>query len=134
MSPSIVILFELALSLACSALVLRFLTEPLAGVLGRLCPDAEAVAFWRTYARLMLVIVPALLELLVDQFARFSSPADALRIALMTSLAGLLAGLHVIGRQIGGFIVRPERFARAGTGYSADRSSEPSAGGVPCAS
>lgn len=107
MSQSVIVLSELAVSLACSALVLRFLTDPLAGVLGRLCPDAEAVAFWRTYARLMLVLVPILLVLVVDLFARFSDPADALRVALMTALTGLLAGLHVIGRQIGGFIVRP---------------------------
>ena len=111
MSSPALILSELAVSLACSALVLRFLTDPLAGVLGRLCPDAEAVAFWRAYARLMLVIVPALLVLVVDLFARVADPADALRIALMTALTGLLSGLHVIGRQIGGFIVRSARGA-----------------------
>lgn len=130
MSPSVVVLFELAVSLACSALVLRFLTDPLAGVLGRLCPDAEAVAFWRIYARLMLVIVPVLLVLLVDQFASIHSPADARRIALMTSLTGLLAGLRVIGRQIGGFIVRPARPTPVSTGNPDERE----AAGAPCAS
>ncbi|MCL2523555.1 MAG: hypothetical protein FWF20_01875 [Betaproteobacteria bacterium] len=95
------------ISIAISFAVLRVLSAPLANILGRVCPDEEAAAFWVSYSRLMLTITPLLLVLAADMFARFSNPLDSARLALMVALLGLLIGLYAIGAHLAQFIRLP---------------------------
>lgn len=98
---------ETLISVAASLAVLRVLSGPLMNVLSRICPDEQAAAFWQSYTRVMLMIAPLLLVLAVDLFTRFSDPLDTLRLALMAALAGLLFGLHAVGRRLGKFVAAP---------------------------
>lgn len=100
------------ISIAVSCAVLRILSGPLMNVLCRVCPDEQAAAFWLSYTKVMLIIAPLLFVLLVDMLARFSTPLDSLRFALMATLGGLLLGLHVIGKRLGQFV----RAAQTGSG------------------
>lgn len=102
-------LFTVSLiSVAVSFTVLYVLSGPLMNVLGRICPDEQAAAFWLSYAKVMLTIAPLLLVLLVDMFARSGNPLDSLRLALMAALGGLLIGLHSIGKRLGQFAKAPQ--------------------------
>ncbi len=107
MNAYLLLCAESLISLAVSLAVLRVLAGALVNVLGRICPDAETAAFWHGYTKLMLVIAPLLLVLTADMFTHFSDPLDSLRFALMAALAGLLAGLHAIGRRLGRFVTLP---------------------------
>lgn len=98
---------ELLISATMSLIVLRALSLPLNKVLERICPDAQAASFWLTYTQVMLISAPLLLVLSVDLFAHFSNPMDNLRIALMAALAGLLLGLHSVGKRLGKFVITP---------------------------
>lgn len=97
-----------SISVAVSFAVLRVLSSPLMNILGRICPDEQAAAFWLSYTKVMLMIAPLLLVLMVDLFARFSDPLDNVRLALMAALGGLLIGLHSIGKRLGRFVKVPE--------------------------
>lgn len=109
MNTYLLLLLELLVSIGASLLVLRILTKPLIKTLGRICPDEESAGFWLNYTQVMLVIAPLILVLLVDIFSRYSTPQDSLRMALLATLVGLLAGLRLIGSRLGRFITVPER-------------------------
>lgn len=96
---------ELLISASMSLIVLRALSRPLNNVLERICPDPQAAGFWLSYTQVMLISAPLLLVLSVDLFAR--NPMDNLRLALMAALAGLLLGLHSVGKRLGKFVVTP---------------------------
>lgn len=98
---------ELLISASMSLIVLRALSRPLNNVLQRICPDPQAAGFWLSYTQVMLISAPLLLVLSVDLFAHFSNSMDNLRLALMAALAGLLLGLHSVGKRLGKFVVTP---------------------------
>ena len=98
---------ELLISATLSLLVLRALSRPLNNVLERICPDPQAAGFWLSFSLFMLFSAPLLLVRSVDLFAHFSNPMDNLRLALMAALAGLLLGLHSVGKSLGKFVVNP---------------------------
>ena len=98
---------ELLISASLSLMVLRALSRPLHDVLQRICPAPQAAGFWLSYTQVMLFSAPLLLVLSVDLFAHFSNPMDNLRLALMAALAGLLLGLHSVGKRLGKFVVTP---------------------------
>lgn len=99
------------ISVTVSFAVLHVLSSPLMNILGRICPDEQAAAFWLSYTKVMLMIAPLLLVLLVDMFTHFSNPLDTLRLALAAALGGLLIGLRSIGKRLGQYVEVP----RAGT-------------------
>jgi len=109
MNTYLLLLLELLISVAASLLVLRILANPLIRTLGRICPDEESAGFWLSYTQVMLVIAPLILVLLMDLFSRYGTPQDSLRLALLATLSGLLAGLHLIGSRLGRFVTLPER-------------------------
>ena len=100
---------EALVSVAVSLAVLHVLSGPLMNILGRICPDEQAAAFWLSYTKVMLMIAPLLLVLTVDMFTHFSNPMDSLRLALMAALGGLLIGLHSIGKRLGKFVATPQK-------------------------
>jgi len=109
MNVYILLFAESLISIVVSLAVLYVLSGPLINVLGRICPDEQAAVFWLSYTKVMLMIAPFLLVLLVDFFTRFSDPMDSLRLALMAVLAGLLFGLHAIGKRVGQFVTVPNK-------------------------
>lgn len=100
---------EALTSVFVSLTVLYVLSRPLLNVLSRICPDEQAAAFWLIYAKVMLIIAPLLLVLTVDLFMHFSEAMDALRLALIVALGGILIGLHLIGRRLGQFMLVPKQ-------------------------
>ena len=88
-------------------MVLRALYRPVHGVLEPIGPDPQAAGCWESCPQVMLFSAPLLLVLSVDLFAHFSNPMDNLRLALIAALAGLLLGLHSVGKRLGKFVVTP---------------------------
>lgn len=108
MNAYLLLTIEAFISIAVSLLVLYVLSSPLMNVLGRICPDEQAAAFWLSYTKVMLMIAPLLLVLIVDMFSRFNDPMDSLRLALMAALGGILLGLYSIGKRLGQFVTVPQ--------------------------
>ena len=104
MNDTLPLLFEGLLSIGLSLLILLVLNRPLAGLLERLCPDAAAAAFWRSYTQVMLTLAPLLCVLLLDLFVFSGELGAKLRHGLIASLGGLLFGLWRIGRLLARFI------------------------------
>lgn len=109
MNPYFPLLAKVVLSLGISLAVLRFLAIPLVRVLTRICPDEDAATFWLSYTKAMLTIAPLLGVLVIDMATSFAAPADGLRVALIASLAGVLLGLHIVGKRLGRFVVVPQQ-------------------------
>ncbi|MBL8472051.1 MAG: hypothetical protein KF778_00880 [Rhodocyclaceae bacterium] len=103
MDAFLLLLAKILISLAASLTVLRVMAKPLLHTLEQLCPDGQSAAFWLSYTRVMLVIAPMMLVLIMDSFARLGNPLDSLRTTLLAALAGLLLGLHILGRRMGRF-------------------------------
>ena len=108
MNAYLLLITEALISLIVSSLVLTMLSQPLARVLVRLCPDAQAAQFWVSYTKIMLTIAPLLLlVLVVDMATHFADPMDNIRLALIAVLGGLLLGLHIVGKRLGQFVQPP---------------------------
>lgn len=107
MNPYLLLLLEMLISIGASIVVLRILTTPLLRTLERICPDEESASFWLSYTKVILVMAPLILVLVMDSFSRFGNPLDTLRTTLLATLAGLLVGMHLLGRRLGGFIRPP---------------------------
>lgn len=111
MSALSTLVLQATISVLCSLLLIALLRRPLTRTLNRLCPDADAAAFWWAYSSAMLVGAPLALVLLVNLFAPGATAVDQLRAALLTSLCGLLWGMHLLGRRIGAFVPLPSGHA-----------------------
>lgn len=109
MNAYFLLILESLTSIAVSLAVLYVLSRPLMNTLARICPDEQAAAFWLGYTKVMLMIAPLLLVLMLDLFTHFSDPIDTLRLALIAALAGLLVGLHTIGKRLGKFVTSPQQ-------------------------
>ncbi len=104
MSSLSTLVLQALISVLSSLVLIAVLRQPLTRTLNRLCPDADAAAFWWAYASAMLVGAPLALVLLVNLFAPGATAVDQLRGALLTSLCGLLWGMHLLGRRISAFV------------------------------
>lgn len=104
MSSYHVFFAEVLISLVLSGLVIISLSNAMLKILGQLCPQQEAADFWLKYTKVMLTIAPLLLVLLVQMVSYFNDPLDSLRLGLIAALAGLLLGLHTIGKRLNQFI------------------------------
>lgn len=104
MNEYLLLLLETVISLAASLTVLRVLTTPLLRTLEHICPDAESASFWLSYTRVMLVMAPLILVLMASAYTQFASPLDNLRMTVLADLAGLLLGMHLLGKRLGRFI------------------------------
>jgi hypothetical protein len=113
MDNYLLLLIESLTSIAISLTVLHVLSHPLVNVLGRICPDEHAAAFWLSYTRVMLLIAPLLLVLTFDLFAHFSDPMDTWRFSLIVALGGVLIGLYMVGKRIGQFVTTPQKAGSA---------------------
>ena len=109
MNAYILLFVEFLLCISVSITVLYVLSRPLMNVLLRICPDEQAAAFWLSYTRVMLMIVPLLLVMAVDMFTHFSDPLDTLRLSLMAAMCGMLIGLYSIGDHLGQFVIAPQQ-------------------------
>lgn len=107
MSSLSTLIVQALISVLCSLLLIALLRQPLTRTLLRLCPDADAAAFWWAYASAMLVAAPLALVLLVNLFAPGATLVEQVRAALLTSLCGLLWGMHLLGRRITAFVPLP---------------------------
>lgn len=107
MNPLVQLLVASLISVFSSLAALRLLSQPLARVLARICPDHDAAAFWLSYTQVMLTIAPLLATLAVDGFATAEHPLAAIRLTLMAALVGLLVGLFAVGRRLGQFVRVP---------------------------
>lgn len=107
MNIYILLLSKLLISVAVSIVVLAVLSRPLTKILNLICPDEAGAIFWVSYTKLMLVIAPFLLVLVVDFCTRNAEPLNSLRLAVIAALAGMLLGLHIVGKRVGQFAKAP---------------------------
>lgn len=107
------LLLECLLSVLLSLAILRFLSQPLAGLLNRLCPDEASAHFWRCYTQLMLALAPLLCVLLLDLFIGSADLMARLRYGLIATLGGLLIGLWLVGKRLGRVIDIADTFRSA---------------------
>lgn len=107
MNALIQLLVASLISLSLSLIVLHLLSRPLALVLGRVCPDEAAAAFWLSYTQVMLTIAPLLATLVVHGLAENDQPLAAIRLTLIGAMVGLLVGLFAVGRRLGQFVRLP---------------------------
>ena len=113
MSNPLSLLFSCLFCALLSGLVLRFLNQPLRGLLERLCPNQSAAAFWQSYTQLMLMLAPLLCVLTLDLLVHGDDLFIRLRYTLITALGGLLLGLWIVGKRLSRFIDRVELIERA---------------------
>jgi hypothetical protein len=90
---------EIILSIATSLVIMWLMAQPLKSALVDLCPTEKQANFWFAYTRVMLLITPLLFVLFTNARHTGDTLSD-LRSALMAVLAGLLAGLIVVGRKM----------------------------------
>ena len=107
MSSLLTLALQAATSVLCSLALIALLRTPLTRTLNRVCPNDDAAAFWWAYATAMLAAAPLALVLLVNLLAPGTTTVDQLRGALLTSLCGLLWGMHLLGRKISAFVSLP---------------------------
>ena len=103
-----IFLIEVIASFAMSIAVLCVLSKTLVQVLIRICPDKEAVGFWVSYTKIMLIIAPVLLVLIMGLFAEYEEPIKHLRLTFISILGGLLISLYLIGTRINKFVNNPK--------------------------
>jgi hypothetical protein len=94
-----VLALAIVVSVSFSTIVALVITEPLRTILGQLCLEGNASAFWVSFTNVMLYITPLLFAV---QFANVHSPSlvETLQTALCSSLFGGFAALLVVGIQI----------------------------------
>jgi hypothetical protein len=90
----------IGVSLAVSTVVLLAILQPLRQVLGLLCRSGEALPFWQAFTIVMLYAVPVFFAMLWVPFE--SEPVTIVRVALASSLLGLIGGLTIIGFKVAG--------------------------------
>ena len=105
MSDALQPLLVACISLLLSIAVLRALSGPLRRVLNRLCPDEAAAEFWLRYSQALMTLGPLLVVLLCEWFGHQADAVDAVRLAVLTALVGLLIVLALLGRTIKRFVV-----------------------------
>ena len=93
---------EIAVSLSMSFITLWLLAKPLVNVLEDLCPTKKQAEFWLAYTRIMLLISPMLLVLMVSLNSKHQNDIDSIKFSLVSSLAGLLLGMLIVGKKIFG--------------------------------
>jgi len=103
MDPLVRLLLSALICVCLSLLVLRVLSTPLARLLHELCPG-NAVGFWLRYTQVMFTLAPLMVVLLTDAMSHLTNPLDAVRLALMAAVGGLLLGLISVGRRLARFI------------------------------
>jgi len=91
---------EIVISLSMSFIILWILAKPLVNVLEDLCPTKKQAEFWLAYTRIMLLISPMLLVLMVSLNSRHQNDIDSIKFSLVSSLAGLLLGMLIVGKKI----------------------------------
>lgn len=103
MDPLSRLLLSALICVCLSLLVLRVLSSPLARLLHELCPG-NAVAFWLRYTQVMFTLAPLMVVLLTEAMSQLTDPLDAVRLALIAAVGGLLLGLMSVGRRLARFI------------------------------
>jgi hypothetical protein len=91
---------EIFISLSMSFITLWILSKPLVNVLEDLCPTKTQADFWLAYTRIMLLISPLLLVLMVSLNSRHINDINSIKFSLVSSLAGLLLGMLIVGKKI----------------------------------
>ncbi len=99
MNDLIAFLVQIALSLMISISVVIHINQALYNILQELCPTEKHAKFWQVYLRALLCILPLLIVLLTDIQTELNG-LDHIKMALTTTLIGLLISLIVIGLKI----------------------------------
>jgi hypothetical protein len=99
-NPILALSIAVAVSLVLSTIVAVVMTEPLRGILKRLCLGSEAGAFWIPFTTVMFYITPLLFTLLFESTVVPPELVSIIRTALASSLFGAFAALLVVGYQI----------------------------------
>ena len=93
------LVITVAVSLAVSTAVLLAMIRPLRRALGMMCRSGEATSFWVSFTIVMLYAVPLFFTMI--WMPMFDESVRVVRVALVSSLFGVIGGLAIIGANVG---------------------------------
>jgi hypothetical protein len=105
MTPSMLFLAGLAMSLVTSLAIVVYLRVPLHRILVELCGTNERAAFWAAFTNISITLVPLIFALQYTPESK-EGPSAVLEIAaqLKWALAGLLTTVVIVGWTLSRFI------------------------------
>jgi len=107
MTPSILFLTGLAISLATSFAIVVFLKVPLGRILVELCGTSERAEFWAAFTNVSIMLVPLIFALQYPaELKERQSAVLEIATQLKWALAGLLATVVLVAWILSGFIRR----------------------------
>lgn len=107
MTPSILFLAGLGLTLITVLGIVGYLRAPLHSILTELCGTRERADFWVAFCNVAITLVPMIFAMqYVPQFNNSSGAVLELAAQLKWALAGLLAAVVLVGWILSRFILR----------------------------
>ncbi len=107
MTPSILFLTGLTISLATSFAIVVYLRVPLRRILVELCGTSDRAAFWAAFTDVSIMLVPLIFTLqYAPELKEGQSAVLGIAAQLKWALAGLLATVVLVGWILSGFIRR----------------------------
>lgn len=100
MSPALLFILSILLSLSLSLGIIHYLRTNLLHVLASLCPAGQGTAFWLRFTHLMILVAPLILVVLFSPTERAGTTTALSHIkqVLVLSLGGQFLSLVVLGR------------------------------------
>ncbi len=107
MTPSILFLTGLGLTLVTAMGIVGYLRSPLHSILAELCGTRQRADFWVAFCNVAITLVPMIFAMqYVPQFKDGNGAVLELAAQLKWALAGLLASVVLVGWILSRFILR----------------------------
>ncbi len=107
MTPSMLFLLGLLLTLVTAFVIVIYLRRPLHGMLIELCGTKERAEFWVSFSSITVTLVPLIFAMQYTPGLKpGTTPILELAAQLKWALAGLLAAVLILGWVISSFIKR----------------------------
>jgi len=108
MSPSVLFLVGLSITLGISMAIVIYLKAPLQRILVELCGTQERADFWLAFSNVAVTLVPLIFAMQYTPEVKGGTPAILeLATQLKWALVGLLVAVLVLGWVLSRFILRP---------------------------
>jgi hypothetical protein len=106
MTPSILFLLGLFLTLVTALAIVIYIRRPLYRILVELCGTKERAEFWVSFSNIAVTLVPVIFAMQYTPENAGATPVLELAAQLKWGLAGLLAAVLILGWVISSFIRR----------------------------
>jgi len=107
MTPSLLFLSGLALTLVTASAIVIYLRTPLYNILVELCGTRERAAFWVSFSNVTITLVPLIFAMqYTPELKPGTAPVLELAAQLKWALAGLLCAVLILGWVLSSFVRR----------------------------